>query len=119
MINKNKLSSIIIVTHNQLEYTRKCIESIRKHTKLPYELIVIDNASNDETVEYLESQHDIKLIKNNENRGFPASCNQGISIAKGEYIVLLNNDTIVTENWLNNLLYCLNNAENAGIVGPV
>jgi GT2 family glycosyltransferase/ubiquinone/menaquinone biosynthesis C-methylase UbiE/Tfp pilus assembly protein PilF len=115
----DKLCSIIILTHNQVEYTKKCIESIRIYTKLPYEIIVIDNASNDETVEYLESQHDIKLIKNNENRGFPASCNQGISIAKGEYIVLLNNDTIVTENWLNNLLYCLNNAENAGIVGPV
>ncbi|MDN5316594.1 MAG: hypothetical protein PWR08_718 [Thermoanaerobacterium sp.] len=117
--NINGLSSIIILTYNQIDYTKMCIESIRKYTKTPYEIIVVDNGSTDGTIEYLELQNDIKLIKNKENRGFAAGCNQGISIAEGEYIVLLNNDTIVTENWLSNLLYCLNNAENAGIVGPV
>ncbi|MDI6604607.1 MAG: glycosyltransferase [Thermoanaerobacteraceae bacterium] len=117
-MSKN-LSSIVILTHNQLEYTKLCIESIRKYTAVPYEIIIVDNASNDGTVEYLETQDDIKLIKNKENLGFAAGCNQGISIAEGEYIVLLNNDTIVTENWLNNLLYCLHNADDAAIVGPV
>ncbi|MEG6570381.1 glycosyltransferase [Thermoanaerobacterium thermosaccharolyticum] len=118
-LNINGLSSIIILTYNQIDYTKMCIESIRKYTKTPYEIIVVDNGSSDGTIEYLESQNDIKLIKNRENRGFAAGCNQGISIAEGEYIILLNNDTIVTENWLSNLLYCLNNANNAGIVGPV
>jgi glycosyltransferase involved in cell wall biosynthesis len=48
-----KLSSIVILTYNQLEYIKLCIESIRKYTAVPYEIIIVDNASNDGTVEYL------------------------------------------------------------------
>lgn len=113
------LTSIILLTHNQLDYTKLCIESIRKHTKQAYEIIVVDNASTDGTKEWLKKQKDIRLILNEENKGFPAGCNQGAKIAKGDAILFLNNDTMVTNKWLENLTACLNSATDVGAVGPV
>ncbi len=114
------LTSIIILTHNQLKYTKECIESIRKYTdQQEYELIVVDNASNDGTVQWLQQQQDILMIENAENMGFPKGCNQGIRKAKGENILLLNNDVVVTKNWLKNLLTCLYAEKNTAAVGPV
>ncbi|MGL5752387.1 MAG: glycosyltransferase family 2 protein, partial [Paraclostridium sp.] len=113
--------SIIILTHNKEEYTKQCIESIRKYTKyIDYEIIVVDNNSTDETISYLKSQSDIKLIQNKENLGFPKGCNQGIEISNKDYdILLLNNDTVVTINYLNNLYNCLHSSEDIGAVGPL
>ncbi|MEK4740982.1 MULTISPECIES: glycosyltransferase [unclassified Bacillus (in: firmicutes)] len=114
------LTSIIILTHNQLQYTKECIQSIRTYTvEQEYELIVVDNASTDGTVEWLQKQSDIMLVENAENMGFPKGCNQGIKEAKGDNILLLNNDVVVTENWLSNLIRCLYESKDAGAVGPV
>ncbi|WP_371364170.1 hypothetical protein SRRS_50070 [Sporomusa rhizae] len=114
------LTSILVVTYNKLEYNKFCIESIRQYTEPDsYELIVIDNHSTDGTVEWLQGQPDIKVILNSENAGFPVGCNQGIKEAKGNNILLLNNDTIVTPNWLTNLTKCLYSASDIGAVGPV
>lgn len=113
-------TSIIILTHNQLDYTKQCIESITKYTKEgSYEIIIVDNHSTDGTVEWLKQKNNIKVIFNKENLGFPKGCNQGIEIATGENILLLNNDTIVTKNWLDNLLTCLYSSDDIGAVGPV
>lgn len=113
-------TSIIILAYNKLEYSQKCIESIRKYTKFgTYEIIVIDNNSTDGTVDWLRRQKDLRVIYNKENMGFPKGCNQGIEISKGNNILLLNNDTIVTHNWLINLLSCLYSSESIGAVGPV
>lgn len=114
------LTSIIVLTYNQLEYTMQCIDSIKTFTnKNEYELIIVDNASTDGTVEWLKKQKDIKVIYNRDNLGFPKGCNQGIKIAQGENILLLNNDTVVTYNWLENLVKCLYSDESIGAVGPV
>lgn len=113
------LTSIIILTHNQLDYTKLCIDSIRRYTMEPYEIIVIDNASTDTTPEWLSKQKDIKCIFNKANLGFPKGCNQGIEIAIGTEILLLNNDTIVTKNWLSNLKQALYSDVKIGAVGPV
>ena len=105
-VNSNQihLTSIIILTYNQLEYTKLCIESIRKFTPQDsYEIIVVDNGSSDGTVDWLKEQNDIKVILNKENLGFSKGCNQGINVSIGENILLLNNDTIVTPNWLYNM----------------
>lgn len=116
----NKKTSIVILTLNKLEYTKLCIESVRKYTtNLNYEIIVVDNKSTDGTVEWLKNQKDIKVIYNSSNMGFPIGCNQGISIATGENILLLNNDTVVTKNWLKNLLICLHSSKYIGAVCPV
>lgn len=113
-------TSIIILTYNKLEHSRDCIESIRKYTRPgTYEIIVIDNNSTDGTVDWLKQQDDIRTIFNSENKGFPAGCNQGIRMAGGDDILLLNNDVIVTHNWLDNMSACLHSADDIGAVGPV
>ncbi len=114
------MTSIIILTFNKLDYTIKCIESIRQYTKSEeYELIVVDNKSTDGTVEWLMLQEDIVKIINLDNVGFPKGCNQGMKISKGEDILLLNNDIIVTPSWLSNLKKCLYSNKDIGAVGPV
>ncbi len=113
-------TSIIILTYNKLKYTKRCIESIRTNTKKDcYEIIVVDNCSNDGTREWLKKQNDIITIFNNENLGFPKGCNQGMKLSKGDNVLLLNNDTVVTENWLNNLNACLYSSSEIAAVGPV
>ncbi|MGG3799024.1 glycosyltransferase [Metabacillus fastidiosus] len=113
-------TSIIILTYNKLDYTKQCIESIRQYTnKDHYEIIVIDNNSTDGTIEWLKNQDDIKKIFNQENLGFPKGCNQGIGVATGDNILLLNNDVVVTQDWLTNLTTALYSSEDIGAVGPV
>jgi GT2 family glycosyltransferase/2-polyprenyl-3-methyl-5-hydroxy-6-metoxy-1,4-benzoquinol methylase len=112
------LTSIVILTLNNLEYTKQCIESIRRYTPEAYEIIVVDNGSKDGTIEYLESQPDIKLIKNPTNLGFALGNNIGMKEARGDYIVVLNNDTIVTQGWLTRLIACAESDPSIGIVGP-
>lgn len=73
-----ELTSIIILTYNQLKYTKLCIESIKTWTRSPYELILVDNGSTDGTVEYLKSIDNAKLITNQTNLGFGKGINQGI-----------------------------------------
>jgi len=117
-MSDTSLTSIIILTRNNLDYTKKCIESIKKYTPEPYELIVVDNGSTDGTIEYLESLPDVKLIKNPTNLGFAMGNSMGIKEARGEYILLLNNDTIVTEGWLTRLISAAESDPSIGLVGP-
>ena len=117
------LVSIVILTFNQLKYTRECIESIKKHTAEQYEIIFVDNGSTDGTAKWLKNivknNSDHTLIENKKNFGFSKGCNQGIKASTGEYILLLNNDVVVTENWLSGMLDCLKSAPDIGIVGPM
>lgn len=113
-------TSIIILTYNNLNYSKLCIDSIRHFTEEgTYEIIVVDNASTDGTVEWLKQQRDIKSIFNKNNLGFPKGCNQGINISDGDNILLLNNDVIVTKNWLKNLILCLHSSKDIGAVGAI
>jgi GT2 family glycosyltransferase/spore maturation protein CgeB/tetratricopeptide (TPR) repeat protein/protein-L-isoaspartate O-methyltransferase len=112
------LTSIIIVTYNQLPYTKLCLESIRQYTDESYELIVVDNGSTDGTQDYLRSLSWLRLISNAENRGFPAAVNQGFAVAAGNQVLLLNNDTIVTTGWLTRLLHALHSDPRIGLAGP-
>ena len=113
------LTSIVILTYNQLQYTRLCVESILRYTDEPIELVFVDNASSDGTVDYLRTVPGAKLIANSENRGFPAGVNQGIGAAAGQNVLLLNNDVVVTTGWLDRLLQALYSGPNVGLVGPV
>jgi GT2 family glycosyltransferase/glycosyltransferase involved in cell wall biosynthesis len=116
-------ASIIILTYNNQAITRQCLESIFTHTSYPrFEVIVVDNASTDNTVEYLHSiaaaHPNVRLVLNSKNLGFAAGNNQGVSAATGEYIVFLNNDTVVTPGWLSRLISHLKDPQ-VGAVGPV
>jgi GT2 family glycosyltransferase len=113
------LTSIVILTRNGLDMTRRCVESIGRHTSRSYELIGVDNGSTDGTVEYWESLPNIKLIRNKDNIGFAAGNNQGMTVAAGDTIVMLNNDTVVTPGWLDYMLERLELDPTIGIIGPV
>ncbi len=103
--------SIVILTFNQLEYTKECVESIRRHTPGTHEIIFVDNGSTDGTVKWLRTlvakNSNYRLIENSENLGFAKGCNQGIKASSGEHILLLNNDVVVTEGWLSGMIECL------------
>ncbi len=111
--------SIVIPTYNQWEYTEQAIESIKKFTDYNYEIIIVDNASSDKTIAELKKYPEIKIIANKENLGFPKAINQGILESKGDYTLLLNNDVIVTQNWLSRMIEVADMQENIGIVGPI
>ena len=113
-----KLTSIIIVAWNMLDYTKQCVNSIKKFTDVPYELIFIDNGSHDGTWEYFKDINGARVIRNAENTGSAKAINQGIQAGSGDYYLYLSNDTVVTPNWLNNMLRCLENNLSTGMVGP-
>lgn len=119
-ISVNKVS-FVILTYNNLEYTKNCINSIRNNVmEGTYEIIVVDNNSTDETVNWLQEQDDIKCVFNNKNEGFPKGCNQGIEIASKENdIFLLNNDTVVMPNSIFNMRMGLYSNKNVGATGAV
>lgn len=103
------LASIIVPCWNQLEFTRHCVAALKRHTRAPWELVVVDNGSTDGTGVYLAGVQDalsnpVTIIANSTNRGFPAAVNQGLRQARGGYLVLLNNDVVVTDGWLDQLV---------------
>ena len=118
-------ASIIVLCYNSLEdATRPCLESILKNTPAgEYELIIVDNASNDGTAEYLNefaSRHEnVRIQLNDVNKGYAGGNNDGISLATGRFIILLNNDTLVPIGWLDKLLYLFEEHPKIGLIGPV
>jgi GT2 family glycosyltransferase/glycosyltransferase involved in cell wall biosynthesis len=115
--------SIILVTYNNLKYTKLCLNSIFSKTLYPnFEIIIVDNNSTDGTREYLDilaaRNSNVTLILNNTNEGFARANNKGIKASTGEYVIFLNNDTIVTIGWITRLLRHLED-ETVGMVGPV
>lgn len=117
-LDMNNFTSIVILSYNTLLMTQMCIESIRSFTdEGTYEIIVIDNASTDGSAEWISKQPDIKYILNKENKGFPKGCNQGMAIAEGSEILLLNSDVIVTPRWLEQLKKALYSSDKIGAVG--
>jgi GT2 family glycosyltransferase/Flp pilus assembly protein TadD len=117
------LVSIAILTLNGSEHTRACLASIERATAEPYELLLVDNGSSDGTVELLRDyaalRPNVHVVANGENRGFAGGNNQALALARGRYVVLLNNDTIVTEGWLGRLVAAVESTEGAGLAGPV
>jgi len=117
--------SIIVLTYNNLELNKVCINSILTKTAYPnYELIVVDNKSTDGTAEYLqnlekERNPKLKIILNEDNKGFAGGNNQAAAIAEGKYIMLLNNDTVVTRGWLTNAVKHMENDPSCGMCGAV
>lgn len=113
-------TSIIIPIYNKKEYTQKCLESIfRFGSKYEFEIIVVDNGSTDGGGRYLAELGDkVVVITNKNNLGFAKACNQGAKVSSGEYLLFLNNDTVVTDKWLDILVEELDSSKAVGIVGP-
>ncbi|MCJ7688355.1 MAG: glycosyltransferase family 2 protein [Clostridiaceae bacterium] len=112
--------SIIIVNFNSFQMLKECLDSIVKHTnpKIIFEIIIIDNNSNEGNIRsFLKDYSQVKLVINTDNRGFAAANNQGIKIAKGKYILFLNNDTLFLEDSISKILAFLGKNGQNSIIG--
>ncbi|MCX7735232.1 MAG: glycosyltransferase [Candidatus Kapabacteria bacterium] len=112
-------SSIIIPVHNQLHYTKNCLEGLFKTVDLSkVEIIIINNASTDGTGEYLQSLGNrIKVITNQENLNYSKINNQGAKIASGKYLIFLNNDTLPLPGWYDEIIKEFEENQDTGIQG--
>jgi GT2 family glycosyltransferase len=110
--------SIIIPVYNQLTYTINAIESILlSDTRTPFEILVIDDLSTDETAQFFADLAPIRIHTQATNQGFIAACNQGASLAQGEYILFLNNDVYVLPQWLDAMIDTFGRMADVGLVG--
>ncbi|MBM2826348.1 MAG: hypothetical protein HW403_412 [Dehalococcoidia bacterium] len=115
--------SVIIVNWNVEEYLRRCLSSLwaekQRKPGLAMEVVVIDNASKDNSCAMVvEEFRWVRLISNEENRGFTAACNQGIAVSQGRYILLLNPDTEVMENSLSMMVEYMGRHRDVAALGP-
>lgn len=123
------LTSLIVLSHNQLDYTFLYLDSILAHTGLPYELILVDNASSPAVVTELEKQSarfaaapackNFLLLRSGHNLGFAGGNNLGLARAAGSQMVLMNNDLVVTPDWLERMLAAAVLFPRAGLLGPM
>lgn len=119
---RKKTVDIIIPIYNALEDVKNCINSLYEHKTYDFNIIAIDDCSDKETQEYLEKESikkGFKLFRNKENLRFTKTVNRGFKESKGDYIVLLNSDTIVTPRWIEKILACFESDQKIGIVGPL
>jgi GT2 family glycosyltransferase/tetratricopeptide (TPR) repeat protein len=97
-------ASIVICAWNEWARTRECLDTLRRTLSPRDEVVVVDNGSTDDTARGLRSYGWVRVVTNDENRGFAAGCNQGAAAATGDVLVFLNNDTILTSRWLDPLV---------------
>lgn len=110
--------TIVIPVYNQIDFTLACLASIQQHSDdIPYEIVVVDDSSTDATNKTIRSIPGVRYLRNDTNAGFIAACNQGAGAARGQYLLFLNNDTIVTSGWLKHLLQTFELEPQAGLVG--
>ncbi len=115
---KSPLVSIIILNYNGLKDIRLCLDSIIRNTPERHEVIVFDNASTDGSQEYLNTLRNITLVESPTNLGCPPGRAQAMSIAKGEYLIFLDNDTIVTPGWVAQFIRHAAGNPRVGMIGP-
>ena len=118
IFEKNPLVSIIIPVYNNFEYTNKCIESIvNNSSNISYEIIIADDISTDLTKNIKEYFSNIYINKNRKEHGFVMNCNKAANLARGKYILFLNNDVQVQKGWLLYLVKLIESDEQIGMVG--
>ncbi len=128
LLNRNnshfKKVSLIVLTYNNLQLTKDCLEGIEKNTFYPnYEVIIVDNLSTDGTRDYLKenylNKNKYKVILNNENHGFSGGNNIGLSAADGDILIVINNDTVPAPYWLSGIVDAFNSDSNLGLCCPI
>lgn len=117
-LEKNPLVSIVIPIYGKLKYTLRCLHSIiENQPSCSYEVIIVDDCSPDNSFEVLSQIPGLKLVRNFQNIGFVASCNNGAEVSRGKYLYFLNNDTLLLPEAINELVSTFNNFSKAGLVG--
>ncbi|WP_237048187.1 glycosyltransferase [Lentzea guizhouensis] len=116
--SEKPLVSIIVPVHGKWSYTRQCLLSIESvHSTVPFEVIVVDDASPDDSADKLAACTGVRLVRTPRNLGFIGACNLGAENAKSELLLFLNNDTEVTRGWLEALVETANSDDRIGLVG--
>jgi GT2 family glycosyltransferase/glycosyltransferase involved in cell wall biosynthesis len=114
---------IIVCVHNALQDVKKCLDSVITNTSEPFNLIIVDDGSDEETNSYLEQfaklHHKCKLIRNATALGYTLAANVGIRTSQAPFFVVLNSDTIVSPNWLDRMCRAMSRDEKIGVVGPL
>jgi GT2 family glycosyltransferase len=113
---------IIVCVHNALEDVKNCLESILAKTPPPYRLILVDDGSGVETRDFLAAfaaKEGCQLIRNEQARGYTRAANQGLRASTGQFVILINSDTIVTNGWVDRMITCANSDPKFGIIGPL
>lgn len=118
IVSDRPLVSIVIPVYGKSDYTSRCLASIQMlGSSAAFEVIVVDDNSPDDTESVLRKVSGIRIVSNQVNLGFVRSCNIGAGVAKGEFLVFLNNDTVVLEGWLDALIDTFVTHPTAGLVG--
>jgi GT2 family glycosyltransferase/glycosyltransferase involved in cell wall biosynthesis len=112
------LVSILISTFNKAEYLYQCLETILAHTDIAFEVIIVDDGSSEATLpQFLAKLVNVQTVRNEKNLGFIKSCNKGAQLARGRYILFLNNDVMATPRWLAALVETIERYPQCGAVG--
>lgn len=113
---------IIVCVHNALDDVKACLESVRRHTRPPYRLVLVDDGSQAPTRDFLAAharESGATLHRNEQAGGYTLAANQGMRLSTAPYVVLLNSDTVVSAEWLDRLIVCAESDPAIGIVGPL
>ena len=120
--DKNPHVSAIVITYNSIQEIQSCLDAVRTPFSNKIELIVIDNVSQDGTQKLLKEKYEntegVTVIYNDTNVGFAVGCNQGALLAKGEYVLLLNPDTVASAASILEMAQYLDTHQDVGVVGP-
>lgn len=113
---------LIISVHNALDDVKRCLASLLEHTSQPFRVILVDDGSNEATAQYLKEfadSHNALLLRSDTATGYTYAANRGMHAASADYLVLLNSDTVLTPEWLDRLVACLQSDPKIGMVGPL
>ncbi len=109
--------TVVVLAWNNLELTQECVQSVRAHTDVDYELVIVDNGSTDDTAAYAAQAAD-RAVLHPTNTGFAHGMNSGLEVARGRVVAFCNNDTVLPAGWAGRLLATLDAAHRPGIVVP-
>ncbi len=113
---------VVVCVHNALDDVKKCLDSVLKYSGSNYSLIIVDDGSAEDTREFLAGfakNNEINLIRNEQALGYTFAANIGLRNSSGDYVVLLNSDTIVTADWLEKMVQCGESDSKIGLIGPL